>query len=778
MVTIGRYAAALPLHLLSILVFCGFGATEAWSQERVIQTLDQVKIYGSNALGSDEDVRRLPFNDPYRDVSNPEDQSLPTGITWPGGFVACKQTSADGLICLTKDEMVVNWPDPAHPTGSPELFSCNDLHDLLDERAPNTCTGLTADESPAIWLAGKNKGKTHSLVKVEARACGSESGPSQEIRVGGRTFCAVEWDTGRPLLLDVTRVEGRQSGRIPPIIGIGGVIEDGELVVGLEQRLDAALFSATRPGTYVTIPGGKTGWALGRKEVLQSIALLQSEDDGGGVRNHVLVTTSLGRILAKDLQSLQAPAEVVFTDEVCAGDAPPVYTLRASPKGKVVYMANNNCHRAIALEATTAPALKLVRAKEDYFQLDADDEPILPMVRDEVPALFTGPIAPEGLTVAPGEDLSLADCTGGVDEACPLVRGATLWSVSYTGDPDVTIYQIKNIPDCRWIIAEGLPIPEECTPRDQAGNPLDPNPVLPDAGLPAAGQRLNVEPLLPPDLKDALSAKGIELPGELLIAPQFRAQEDLDFRFEAFFVAVDPTTTFTGTYEGEFDTLLLAGSELGCKDTYGTTRWDVVTKISERFRSVDGLFIDMLVNTGCGTSKIKGQGFSLFSYNLTVTPHTYVDVDGDTHPDLVMDNDAVFARLLEKLFSDLHYIAQYEACGAFAGATGAYPISTTKCDTLLAALSNAGDKLGKCIEATYEPKQSASNQNCQSFLQQIGSFRDALAAPDPGPVGSDLANRVGELDVRYSVLMHVYDTRFAPSIPDGGFCVESNTCSP
>jgi hypothetical protein len=189
--------------------------------------------------------------------------------------------------------------------------------------------------------------------------------------------------------------------------------------------------------------------------------------------------------------------------------------------------------------------------------------------------------------------------------------------------------------------------------------------------------------------------------------------------------------------------------------------------------------VDVLLNTDCGSSKIKSMGFSLFSYNLEVTPDTYlpgrtVDADGDGNPEIVKDNDAVFARLVEKLYADLDYVARHYACNTVPGSNVLYPISTTKCGTLLSALDNAGDKLGKCIDATYQPKQSASNQNCQSFLQQIDGFSQALAAQDPGPVGSDPANRVGELDVRYSVLMHVFDTRFVPSIPNGGFCEETD----
>ena len=743
-----RTSAVLPVHLLLISVFSCLGSTEAWSQDAIIQTLDQVKVFGG------QDVVRMPFNDPYRTGTG----SLPTGISWPAGFVACKQTSAAGLVCLTNDEWVVNWPDPSDPadTPDPKVFSCDALNQLLDERASNTCTGLTADDAGTIWLAGKNKGKTHGLVRVTAGACISTNANRQTFTGPGGTFCGETWDTGRPLLLDITRVEGELADNF-------GLFGDGEAIIGLEQRLNAVIFSATTANRFVEIPGGKNGWVLERKEELQSIALLQRES-AGSFQNYVVVTTSLGRVLAKDTAQLDLPAQQIWLEGTAGCSGSPQFALRASPKGEVVYLSNLACSRIVALQAAAGATLALEPATESYFQLDANGDPTGPLQTRAVPSLDTGSTGPEGLTVAPGEDLNLGDFTGGSqEEAGKLVQGALLWNMSFQGPAGVTLFQIKNIPDCRWISAASAPA--ECNA---------PGVIVEDGttGEPSA-QYLNVEPLLPPAVVDALKAKGVTLLGQLLISPQFRGQADNDFLFEAFFVAVDEGTTFNGTFDGEFDALVLAGAELGCSDTEGTV-WDIVTKVSERWPSVDARYVDLLLNTGCGSSRIKSMGFSLFSYNLEVTPDTYLPER--TEDPVVEENDAVFARLVGKLFADMEYVANYYACASDMDADGSRPISEAKCSTLLSALANAGDKLGKCIEATYQPKQSASNQNCQSFLQQIGSYRDALAAPDPGPAGSDPANRVGELDVRYSVLMHVYDTRFVPSIPNGGFCAESGTC--
>ena len=167
----------------------------------------------------------------------------------------------------------------------------------------------------------------------------------------------------------------------------------------------------------------------------------------------------------------------------------------------------------------------------------------------------------------------------------------------------------------------------------------------------------------------------------------------------------------------------------------------------------------------------------MYNYPLEITPDTYLGKDSQNQPIVVENNDAVFARYLQKLFYDLDYVAQHYACNVSDAADG-YPASDSLCSTLVSNLANAGDKLGKCIAATYQPKQSAGNQNCTSFLQQWASVKasiDAIIAADLGR--NDLANRRYELQQRYRVFDHVYDTRFWPSVPAGGFCREQYVLS-
>ena len=80
------------------------------------------------------------------------------------------------------------------------------------------------------------------------------------------------------------------------------------------------------------------------------------------------------------------------------------------------------------------------------------------------------------------------------------------------------------------------------------------------------------------------------------------------------------------------------------------------------------------------------------------------------------------------------------------------------------------------------PHASASNQNCQSFVQQFEAFKTTLAATtsacpsDPG--SCDPANRIGEVKARTNTLEYVYYNKFVPSVPPGGFCKEdpATTC--
>jgi hypothetical protein len=77
-------------------------------------------------------------------------------------------------------------------------------------------------------------------------------------------------------------------------------------------------------------------------------------------------------------------------------------------------------------------------------------------------------------------------------------------------------------------------------------------------------------------------------------------------------------------------------------------------------------------------------------------------------------------------------------------------------------LTSTADKLNKCVLATYDPKTSAVDQNCNAFETQFTSYRNTVKALMP--FGTDPANRVGELAARSDVIWYIYQEHFLPSV--------------
>jgi hypothetical protein len=278
----------------------------------------------------------------------------------------------------------------------------------------------------------------------------------------------------------------------------------------------------------------------------------------------------------------------------------------------------------------------------------------------------------------------------------------------------------------------------------------------------------------------------------LLMSPYFRAQAESDYLFEAFAFKAEPGLSISGTFEAEFDVAQLAGRENGCEALSSNLEdllyWDTVTRASEIQPNVLRLgnypddagdlteHVDVLLNTGCGSSRVSSFGKSFFFYNTEPTPDTFIASfvdDPDTQEvdeRVVVNNDAVFARMVGRLHDDLGQVLNDFACLEVDS-----PLAPADCTTLIGAWEDADQQLQRCLDATYQPKASASNQNCQSFVTQFGLFKKALSPVLPNGE-NDFANRLGEMRVRVRVFEEVYYTRFVPSIPVGGFCVETDSC--
>ena len=139
--------------LAALAIFALLQSTSAWSVETVVQTLDSVAV---NSSGT---VVEMLFSNPLR-----ESDFEHNGIVG-SAFATCTLTAIDGLFCLD-GKLIRHWANPAVASSAETLINCEDPVLNLDTKKEDTCTGLAVDLSGTIWIAGKNKGKTHSLIEA------------------------------------------------------------------------------------------------------------------------------------------------------------------------------------------------------------------------------------------------------------------------------------------------------------------------------------------------------------------------------------------------------------------------------------------------------------------------------------------------------------------------------------------------------------------------------------------------------------------------------------
>jgi hypothetical protein len=265
---------------------------------------------------------------------------------------------------------------------------------------------------------------------------------------------------------------------------------------------------------------------------------------------------------------------------------------------------------------------------------------------------------------------------------------------------------------------------------------------------------------------------------DLWIEEKYLAQFEKGSFINALFAVTD--ATFQGVYEIELDVEGLTGYERGCVgevlplNTPAAdliANQDVAVKVSEDYRSVNRDFIPgpddhiaRLINTDCGTSRGAGGRFSLIAYDLGFNPDTY---DADTN--LVTPNDkGVFAKLLLSLQADLTSMVNAQVCTADDGQADA-PWSDASCQDFNADAANTADKLGKCIAAAADGKESLRNQTCQAYETQFAAQESAMFGFPLSGEGNDPANRIGEALARLLVIQNIYSRFMFPSIPDDGY---------
>lgn len=455
-----------------------------------------------------------------------------------------------------------------------------------------------------------------------------------------------------------------------------------------------------------------------------------------------------------------------------------VYGIRTSFTSGLAYVSDRDARTVRALRPDSSALTALSAA---FVDADAPDG-----------ILSTSPHSPDGLTVAPGNSLDLAECS--VNCAFRTTQAgvvaASLNNVRVVaGSTDARVFEVEGIVDCRYA-------PQDCRTLLN-GNPTPVSDDVARQELVAAGwikcvdapscleparQLLNVKPQLPSDVTSQFDASGSPPNGlpPLYVSRQYRGQASNAFRFNAFFFKTATGVVFADTFGGEIDVSELTGRELGCEPPDSPffqpapipnptiadrLKWDVITTASETVRSVGGQYIDSITNVGCrNPTKISGGRLSLVPYNLEIAPDTYGPTIRSSAPSVTLKNDGVFARLTQSLYSDLRSVLDDYTCQP-----SNTPLTRTQCDRLRKLWSSGKQKLDKCVDAAFQPKASASNENCQSFRNQFSSYRQALPATAPG---ADPDNRLGEQKWRWDVIKHVFETRFLPSIPPKGYCRE------
>jgi hypothetical protein len=385
--------------------------------------------------------------------------------------------------------------------------------------------------------------------------------------------------------------------------------------------------------------------------------------------------------------------------------------------------------------------------------------------------------------------LELLDCSG--PDGCEVDEGFNFNSMNVTNPVGSTLARAIEVEllDCRYIprtCLDQLP-PTGDTPAtdDAARQLLITKGVIKslDAGGPnelkPATQLLNVTKLLPPEVTSLFDTSGTPPDGlpPLWIDSRWKGQLAKNHRIPGFFFKTDSGIRFSDVFEGEIDVSELTGSELGCFPTDNLLAWDVIATGSEVARSVGGRYIDTIINYDCvNPTKVKGTRLSLYSI-LETTPDTYGPTIKTPKAVVTVNNDAVFARLVESLWQDLGEVRANYACKqADPTPTGGQaPLSNATCNALAARWSDANKKIKDCVSKTFKPITGLALGICEYARERVEIFENALPASPSGP---DPYNRLAELEGRVATFKHIWDTRFIPSLVLSGYCRERGACAP
>ena len=248
-----------------------------------------------------------------------------------------------------------------------------------------------------------------------------------------------------------------------------------------------------------------------------------------------------------------------------------------------------------------------------------------------------------------------------------------------------------------------------------------------------------------------------------------------------YFFKTDSGVVFNDVFGGLIDVSALTGHELGCfADPGNLLAWDMITTVSELAKSVGGRYMDMPINVGCvNPSKVSGSRLSLFSINLEPVWTTFGPTIKSSKAKVTVNNDAVFARMVQSLWKDIGEVRSQYACKQSdpSPAGGVPPLSSALCKKLASLWSHADLKIKLCVNATFSPPDRLLVRHLR---RTRANLIDELRGCDSGRgVRSRTSyNRLGELRSRVEVFQHVWDERFLNSLKPAGFCRENGTCPP
>jgi hypothetical protein len=733
------------------------------------QVLDRVYAYNAG------DVLNMHFGNALRPPDFTDQQASASLIT------ACTLTSVDGLWCLDGG-LLRKWTNPLDLTGAPEdVLSCTDPALGFE----TTCTGMTVDKSGVIWLAGKKRPTTNGkqpsvyiVVKVTEKGVAS-CAPLKDVNelsdLDGVDYCATEAYNGKYEFTQLSPVDGDAAKAYH-----AGVL-------GIENLENVVFFPSAQAQQPVLIPGSPQGNPK-FGEVLDDVSFVVFNNQG-----YVVATTNSGHVLAKNVTTgtsvltvFKIPAERNHSAKKCS-NAKSQYAIRGAPSSSIVFVSDRQYCQVLALgpnaNFTALDNLPMPGGSGDFT---------LSTVDNDAPASFPT----FGLTVASGIAIDFTGCVG----SCNIINAPNVEfavkleavQLASPGKSGATVFQLKNIPDCRYAGEPQFPVAMAQLCASLSGVVVN----RPGAPFDPAAQMLNVIPLLPADVTSAFDSGEPPpngLPEQLLISPQYRAQNENNYVFAALFVVPGKHVKYKGVFKGHYDVPALEGDDsLGCEPTANLLDWDVTTAVSETYVSVDGKYIDSLANDECGSIRGSYGRLSFLPYNLEITPDTYgLTLRWWEGPKLTTNNDAVFGRLIESLIDDLDYVFKELACGTVDPNEGATPLAPGVCQPFSPArvqLALVKAQFDLCMVGAFRSQAFEDSLPwyapryrpfCESTLTRLSAFEQALP-PLPGvddDYTGDIANRLGELHSRISILRHVYTTRLLP-LPAAGFCKELNTCSP